>query len=127
MFDRAVEIFTEQMQDIELSKLRYDSNPLQFEHMVGSAFGAFLDSQKEEHITMALEIIETLEEHFKWTKGQCEYQVACIFARAGRLEEALERVELYVLNGGKSSYIKIDEDLAPIHDHPRFIEAVGAM
>lgn len=126
-YDRAVEIFTQQLQDIELTKLRYESNPRHFEHMISSAFGAFLDSKQDEHLTQALALIETLEEHFQWTHGQCEYQLACVYARADLKEKALTLVEQYVSHGGSSSYIATDEDLAALHKHPRFIAAIEAM
>jgi hypothetical protein len=125
-YDRAVEIFKEQVRDVELLKLRYESNRFMFEHMINSVFGAFLDSKKDEHITLALELLDTIEAHCEWQHGQCEYQIACVYARAGMADRALEMVELYVRHGGSSVHMANDEDLAIIHNYPRFLAAINA-
>jgi hypothetical protein len=125
-FDRATVIFKEQVDDIELLKLRYESNQFNFEHMINSVFGAFLDSKKDEHIALALELLDIIESHCEWQHGQCEYQLACVYARAGMIDRALDMVELYAKNGGSSVHMANDEDLAIIHNHPRFLAVINA-
>ena len=50
------------------------------------------------------------------------YNVACIYSRAGRTEEALDCLERSVEQGmGDTAWLEHDTDFEPIRDEPRFI------
>jgi TolB-like protein/Tfp pilus assembly protein PilF len=59
--------------------------------------------------------------------NQIRYNVACVFARLGRLDEALEGLKLATQR--VPSYIadwpKYDPDLAALRDHPEFVKMFG--
>jgi len=53
------------------------------------------------------------------------YNVACNYAMLGKIEEAIVLLEKSVTKGlGSAAWIKVDPDLDPLRDHPRFQKIV---
>ena len=121
----AVETFAKQVDDMDLFVLRHRSQTAAFENMINNVFGAFLDSGVEAHIDQAVALLDRIEPKVQWTTGACDYQLACVFARAGLVERALDAVERCKRSGSSLWGMTKDTDLAAIHDHPRFLAAVG--
>jgi adenylate cyclase len=55
-----------------------------------------------------------------------QYNLACIYAQAEEPERALDQLEAAARAGfGRKEWIRNDPDLAPIREHPRFIQLFG--
>ena len=126
-FDLALELLTEQVQDMDMLSLRHRSQTPSFENMINCGLGALLDSGHYEHIVRAVALLEQIESRIQWQTGRAEYQVACVYARAGLVELALKSIELCKRNGGYMGSMKADQDLELIHQEKRFLAAIGEM
>ena len=124
-FDLALELLTEQVQDMDMLLLRHRSQTPSFENMINCGLGSLLDSGQDEHIVRAVALLEQIESRIEWQTGRAEYQIACVYARAGLVEQALKSVELCKRNGGYMGRMKADQDLQLIHQEERFLAAVG--
>jgi tetratricopeptide (TPR) repeat protein len=123
-FDLALELLTEQVQDMDMLSLRHRSQTHAFENMINCGFGSLLDSGQDGHIVRAVALLEQIESRIEWQTGRTEYQIACVYARAGLVEPALKCVELCKRNGGYMGRMKADQDLKLIHQEKRFLAAV---
>jgi hypothetical protein len=126
-FDLALELLTEQVQDMDMLSLRHRSQTHAFENMINCGIGSLLDSGQDEHIVRAVALLEQIESRIEWQTGRTEYQVACVYARAGLVEPALKSVELCKRNGGYMGRMKADQDLKLIHQEKRLLAAIGEM
>ena len=55
-----------------------------------------------------------------------QYNLACIYAQAEEPERALDQLEAAARAGfGRKEWIRNDPDLAPLREHPRFIQLFG--
>jgi hypothetical protein len=126
-FDLALELLTEQVQDMDMLSLRHRSQTPSFENMINCGLGSLLDSGQAEHIVRAVALLEQIESRIQWQTGRTEYQIACVYARAGLVEPALKSVELCKRNGGYMGLMKADQDLKLIHQEKRFLAAIGEM
>lgn len=126
-FDLALELLTEQVQDMDMLSLRHRSQTHAFENMINCGLGSLLDSGQDEHIVRAVELLKQIESRIQWQTGRTEYQIACVYARAGLVEPALKSVELCKRNGGYMGSMKADQDLKLIHQEKRFLAATGEM
>lgn len=111
--------------DKELSTLRQKANPWGFEALLNNGLGAFLDSQVEAHIGFGIELMDAIEPYTETFKYDAPYNLACVAARAGQLERALDYVAVAVETRQVSDMAQ-DEDLKDLWDHPRFRELMQA-
>jgi adenylate cyclase len=60
--------------------------------------------------------------------GLLRYNLACAMIRAGETDYALDRLEESLTKGGQASFVwaKMDNDLDPIREHPRFKAIMAA-
>ena len=82
----------------------------------------------------ALIILDRVKQAIDWAKRAHEiapddsrvtYNIACIYSLAGRIEQALDCIEIAIGSGYASlGWIENDSDLDPIRDQPRFQQAI---
>jgi len=119
-YEEAVGYVCGNMGDMELSALRHRTHELAFETYVNNGLGSFLDSADPAHIERALALVDELERAVTLRTGDALYQVACVYARAGRVGDALGAVERAVEAGESIRAMSHDSDFATIANHPRF-------
>ncbi len=119
-YEEAIRYVCTNMADVALSHLRHRTHPLAFETYVSNGLGSFLDSSDTEHIECAVELLDDLASVITFRTGDALYQCACVHARAGRVDSALDLVERAVAAGESIRAMAHDSDLAAIVDHPRF-------
>lgn len=119
-YEEAVGYVCANMGDMELSALRHRTHELAFETYVNNGLGSFLDSGDPGHIERALALVDELERAVTLRTGDALYQVACVYARAGRIDDALGAVERAVKAGESIRAMSHDSDFAAIASHPRF-------
>ena len=120
-FQEVVDLFCAQVDDAELIRLRHESQVFAFELLVNNALGAFLDSGEPAHIERAVQCVDALEAIIQWKTHSTDYQLACVFARAGLTGRALDMVERAVDGGHAIETMARDSDLASVVDEPRFV------
>jgi tetratricopeptide (TPR) repeat protein len=87
-------------------------------------FAAYAYSNEGEHEKAISELERGLEQ--RPAHPPLLYHLACIEARAGRREAAIEHLNLAVLGDPKlREHAATDEDLAPLRDDPRFLSVSG--
>ena len=101
-------------------QLRHKSQTSSFEFLVNNAFGGYLDSGKQAHITEAVQCLDALETTVRWETRQPLYQIACVLARAGLTDRALSAVEEAVEHGESIHAMARDSDFNNVADAPRF-------
>ena len=107
----------------ELCLLRHKTNSWGFEAFMGNGLSCFLDSQVEEHIPQAIQIMDVLEQHISnWTTRHSLYAFACVAARANQLDRALKYVRQALNCDVDITNFANDSDMVNLHDHPDFIE-----
>ncbi len=119
-YQTAVDYVCANMGDMELSALRHRTHDLAFETYVSNGLGSFLDSEDARHIEQALALVDALERTVSLRTGDALYQVACVYARGGREDDALGAVERAVKAGESIRAMAHDSDFAAIASHPRF-------
>lgn len=113
--------------DGELITLRSRSNQRGFEALLNNAFGSFLDSKVERHIEQAIELLDAIEPFMLPLKYRdAPYNLACIAARAGQVERAIEYIETAVKNGIFIGTMSTDEDLENVWNHKVFRKLLKA-
>ena len=106
----------------ELCLLRHKSNPRGFEAFINNGLSCFLDSQKEEHIQKAMQLLNILDSCItKWQSKLVPYTFACITARAGATDRCFKYIELALSQGDTIHSMAHDSDFANVHNHPRFL------
>lgn len=111
-----------QLADEELSRLRHATHARAFETFLNNALGSFLDSGDEAHLQEALELVTRLEGFLiLGATSDVLYQVACVLARAGEAQRALDYVERAVDKGESIGVMAEDSDFASLVDEPRFV------
>lgn len=119
-YDEAMRYVCSNMTDIALSHLRHRTHPLAFETYVSNGLGSFLDSRDADHIECAVDLLDDLRQVVTFRTGDALYQCACVHARAGRIDSALDLVERAAAAGESIRAMAHDSDLAAIVNHPRF-------
>ena len=84
-----------------------------------------LTGGNDEHARMGAEIIERLETVISWKTNEALYQFACVFARAGYLDRAIEYIQRTIELGTNKVHIENDSDFDNVRDDARFIALVG--
>ena len=123
--DVVVDGLITQTNDLTLCQLRHQSHPHAFEMMLNNALGSFLDGKNDEHARMGAEIIERLETVISWETNEALYQFACIFARSGHLERAIEFTKRTIELGTNKRYIEHDSDFDNVRHDPRFLALIA--
>lgn len=112
---------------VELNRLRHHSNTRGFEAFINNALGAFLDSQDEAHIQQAIQLMDGLERAIPtWKSRDGFYNRACVAARAGQIERALNCIKEMKRLKFSIQEMKWDSDLKILHQHPDFLALFGA-
>ena len=108
--------------ETRLSAFRYRTSPARFESYLNNGIGSLLDSQEDVHIQKALLIMDTLESVIPaWEDGGALYNLACVAARAGQLERAMNYVRTMVARGKEITGMVADPDLTNLREHPDFV------
>ena len=110
-----------QTNDLKLCELRHRSHPRVFEGMLNNALGSFIDGGNDEHARKGAEIIERLEAVMSWGTNEALYQFACIFARSGRLDRAIEFTRRTIELGTNKHDIELVRDFDNARHDPRFL------
>jgi len=111
-----------QSQEI-LCILRHKSNPRGFEGFLSNGLSCFLDSQEDEHIEQAIQLVGVIESVISpWKHGNILYTLGCIAARAGQTQRALEYVRQAIEKGESIEAMAKDTDFESIWAHPEFKE-----
>ena len=126
-YNEVVAHFSAQVADAELVKLRHKSQTSSFEFLVNNAFGGYLDSGKQAHITEAVQCLDALETTVRWETRQPLYQIACVLARAGLTDRALSAVQDAVEHGESIHAMARDSDFNNVVDAPRFQALLSAL
>lgn len=85
-------------------------------------FAAYAYSDDGEHEKAISELERGLEQ--RPAHPPLLYHLACIEARAGRRDDALDHLRLAILGDPKlREHAQTDDDLASIRDDPRFLDA----
>lgn len=121
-FQMAVDILTSQLADLEMVGLRHASHPQVFEMLINNGLGSFIDSQKPKHIEQGIALIDGIEQVISWSTSEPLYQLACLYARGGRTERALDFVEQAVSHGESIMDMSRDVDLRSIVNEWRFTQ-----
>jgi hypothetical protein len=86
-----------------------------------------LDSQDEEHILQAVQLVDALEPILiPWKSRNILYALGCIAARAGQTQRALTYARLAIEEGQSIKWMAEDTDFQSIWKHPDFIELTQA-
>jgi len=113
--------------DGELCLLRHKTYPRGFESFLSNGLSCFLDSQEEEHIGQALQLVGAIEPILSpWQTGDVLYALGCIAARAGETQRALTYVRQAIEKGESIESMAKDPDFRSIWEHPDFIELTQA-
>ena len=109
--------------DGELITLRNKSNRWGFEALLNNAFGSFLDSKVRRHIEQAIELLDDIEPFMlPLAHDDAPYNLACVAARAGQVDRALEFIQTGVKNGVYIRTMSKDKDLKNVWTHPVFLQ-----
>jgi len=120
-YQEAVDHVCEQLDDEALSVLRHRAHPGAFETFLNNGLGSFVDSHDPAHIPIGVELVERLRKRVELDAlGDLQWQLACLFVRAGEHDRALGHVERAVAAGESIESMAGDPDLAPIVKDKRF-------
>ena len=111
----------------DLCVLRHKTYHLGFENFLSNGLSCFLDSQDEEHILQAVQLVDALEPILiPWKSGDIFYALGCIAARAGQTQRALTYARQAIEKGQSIKWMAQDTDFRSIWEHPDFIELTQA-
>jgi hypothetical protein len=126
-FGEAVDYTLAQLADDELTVLRHRAHPVAFESFFHNALGSFIDGFVPEHVRLGVALVDRVEQLLPLGHlPDLSWMMACVLARGGRVERALDHVERGVESGFSAEDMAADTDLASIVDHPRFVDLRGA-
>ena len=111
----------------ELCVLRHQSNTRGFEAFISNGLSCFLDSQQEEHITQAIQLLNMLEKCIpEWNSSLVPYTFACLTARAGDIDRYFKYINIALVKGDSVHAMVRDSDFANVHNHPSFLALLAA-
>jgi len=121
-YQEVVDYMMPLQEERELCLLRHKSNPRGFEGFLSNGLSCFLDSQKEEHIVQALQLVNGIEDVLSpWKYGDILYALGCIAARAGQTQRALTYVRQAIEKGESIEAMAKDPDFQSLWENPDFI------
>lgn len=112
-FDEAIEYFCQQQRNRVLTKLQHLSD-YKCENYLVQSLCCMLDSQRQEHIKLALEVVAELEADLTWQSGDIYYCLACIASRARKFKRALQYAKKAVALGKKVEDMLSDPDFGKL-------------
>jgi hypothetical protein len=108
-------------ENLQLSELRYRTNPIHFEHLIGNGLGSFLDGHPVRFLDKAKVLIDRCETFIpEWTQGSTTYSIGCVYSRSGDFERALEYVKLSLELGETLEEVEQDEDFENLIKSPEY-------
>ena len=109
--------------DWDLLHLRFRSTRATVEALVNNGVGACLDSPVDAHLEVGRAIMEQVQERLPPPDLiSIHYGFACVYARLGQAELALEQVRLAREGGEDVTMMQQDSDMKSLRHDPRFLE-----
>ena len=122
LYDLCVQKMKLIVSNVDRCRLQYDASASDFEELMTQGLKAMLDSQKEEFLIIASELIPIIDNLIPEVESDgLIYNFACIMARNNHCEEAISYTAIALKKGIPWNHVKKDHDLSNIHQHPDFL------
>lgn len=117
----AVAHLARELRQVELCALRQRAHPRAFEALYNTGMGSVLDSGDPDDIELGMALHDGLMAVLRPFSGpDALYQAACLLARGGAPERALDSVARAAAAGAPLAVMARDPDLASVVDTPAF-------